>query len=144
MLLHCQVSDSFLTFREKCMDSIKSIIKDLYRCKPHLTRRKDFDTFRIKTIIITKKNTINPEKVTCRFPSSIVKGYDISYYGFGETRIHGWYIVPAFIKQKKLPCLIHYHGQYEISVVYCHGVNLFIDTAAGRFCGSNPSSKAPV
>ena len=34
----------------------------------------------------------------------------ISYNGFDETRIHGWLILPVFLKQERYPCLIHYHG----------------------------------
>jgi cephalosporin-C deacetylase len=92
------------------MKSSDTVIKELYHYKPPIAKKRDFDDFWKKTIAITKKNPLNPQKSPYAYPSSIVKAFDISYNGFDDTRIHGWYIVPTFVKQKKLPCLIHYHG----------------------------------
>jgi cephalosporin-C deacetylase len=92
------------------MNSVDAIIKDLHRYKPALTKKKDFDAFWRKTIAITKKNPLNPTKEVYDYPSDIVKAWSITYNGFDDTLIHGWYILPAFVKPNKIPCLIHYHG----------------------------------
>lgn len=44
------------------------------------------------------------------YPSDYVKVYEISYCGFDETRVWGWYLLPAFQCRDRWPCLIQYHG----------------------------------
>ncbi|MEH7480974.1 acetylxylan esterase [Neobacillus drentensis] len=92
------------------MGYIDDVTKDFYNYLPALTRRDDFDEFWKKTIQQAKAIPLNAEKILVDYPSTHVKVYDISYNGMDETRISGWFIVPAFMKKDKYPCLIHYHG----------------------------------
>ncbi len=92
------------------MRYIEKFEKDLYTYLPPLTKRPDFDDFWKNTLEITRKTPLNSKLELYDYPSRHVKVYSISYNGFDETRIHGWYIVPQFTEGQKLPCLINYHG----------------------------------
>lgn len=85
-------------------------IRELYEYRPPLTKREDFDLFWQETLRQTKAVALRPAMEEYDYPSGSVKVYDISYNGFDETRIHGWYIVPEFLKREKYPCVINYHG----------------------------------
>lgn len=92
------------------MNFLDSKIKELYSYLPPLTKRPDFDEFWRDTIAQTKNVPLNAEVIPYDYPSQYVKVYEIQYNGFDDTRIHGWYMVPAFIKKEKYPCLVNYHG----------------------------------
>ncbi|MCA0756846.1 acetylxylan esterase [Paenibacillus sp. N4] len=92
------------------MGYVDNVTKELYGYLPELTKKDDFEEFWIRTIRQAKEVPLNPERVEVEYPSKHVKVYAISYNGMDDTRIHGWYIVPAFLKKEKYPCLIHYHG----------------------------------
>jgi cephalosporin-C deacetylase len=92
------------------MAYIDKYTDELFSYHPPLTKREDFDKFWKQTLEETKARDIKSERVICDYPSSHVNVYSISYNGFDDTRIHGWFIVPEFASEGKLPCLIHYHG----------------------------------
>ncbi|OJU18608.1 MAG: acetylxylan esterase [Clostridiales bacterium 43-6] len=92
-----------MTYMEQASES-------LFNYLPPLTKKEDFDSFWAETIQITKNIPLNPSKEPVDFPVTHAKVYDISYNGFDSTRINGWFIVPTFVKDEKIPCLIHYHG----------------------------------
>ncbi len=85
-------------------------IKTLEAYLPPLTKRPDFDAFWAETRKIADAQPLMPTRVPFAYPSDHVAVYDITYCGFDDTVIHGWFIVPKFVKSGKLPCLIHYHG----------------------------------
>ncbi len=84
--------------------------RELESYLPPLTRRPDFDAFWESTLAQARAVPLRPERIPWDYPSPHVQVYDISYNGFDETRIHGWLILPVFLKQERYPCLIHYHG----------------------------------
>jgi cephalosporin-C deacetylase len=92
------------------MGYIEDISKELYSYLPNLTKKEDFDEFWKRTLEQTRANPLNSSKTLYPYPSPYADVYRISYNGFDTTKIHGWYIVPKFIKKDKYPCLIHYHG----------------------------------
>jgi cephalosporin-C deacetylase len=94
----------------KTMDYINHAAKHLYEYYPPLTKEEDFDTFWARTIAQAKGVPLNPTRKPHAFPSPYIQVYDITYHGFDQTPIHGWYLVPTFTSNNKLPCLIHYHG----------------------------------
>lgn len=91
------------------MGYVEEISKHLYAYKPALTKEEDFDIFWEETIQQTKAVPLNLRKEKVDYPIAYADIYDISYNGFDETRVHGWYIAPKLGKEK-YPCLIHYHG----------------------------------
>jgi len=92
------------------MSFLDDKIKELSEYMPQLTKRPDFDQFWKDTIQQTKEVSLRPEMKIYDYPSPYITVYDITYNGFDDTRIHGWYIVPKFLKQRNYPCLINYHG----------------------------------
>jgi cephalosporin-C deacetylase len=92
------------------MSFVDDISKDLFEYLPPLTRRGDFDEFWKTTVDIAKAIPMNIRMELYDYPSPYVTVYSITYNGFDETRIHGWYLVPKFVEKDKYPCLIHYHG----------------------------------
>ncbi len=92
------------------MSYIEDASKELFDYYPPLTKRGDFDKFWQYTISEARKTPLCPEKKLYNYPGSYVDVFDISFNGFDETRIHGWYIVPKFGRDDKMPCIIHYHG----------------------------------
>jgi cephalosporin-C deacetylase len=91
---------------------IDRVSKELFEYLPPLTKKEDFDEFWKATISIAKSVPMNIEMELYDYPSPYVEVYSISYNGFDDTRIHGWYMIPRIEKDKdkKYPCLIHYHG----------------------------------
>jgi cephalosporin-C deacetylase len=92
------------------MGYIENVTKELYQYLPALTKKDDFDEFWADTIRQAKAVPLRPARTLVDYPSRHVKVYDISYNGMDETRINGWFIVPAFLQKEKYPVLIHYHG----------------------------------
>ncbi|MGO4106331.1 acetylxylan esterase [Paenibacillus sp. YAF4_2] len=92
------------------MGYIDEVTKDLYNYMPPLTGKDDLDAFWKATLEQAMEVPLHPERTEVAYPSKHVKVYDISYNGMDETRIHGWLIVPTFLKEASYPCLIHYHG----------------------------------
>lgn len=89
---------------------IEKISQELFNYCPPLTKEADFEEFWADTINIAKSVPLDAKLEVYDYPSPYVKVYSISYNGFDKTRIHGWYLVPTFIKKEKYPCIIHYHG----------------------------------
>lgn len=92
------------------MGYIDKVTNEFYSYLPALTKKDDFDAFWASTLQQAKAVPLKPEKILVDYTSTHVKVYDISYNGMDETRINGWFIVPAFINKDQYPCLIHYHG----------------------------------
>lgn len=85
-------------------------LQELLAYLPELTKRPDFDAFWRETLDASARVPLDIELTPYDYPSPYAKVYDMSYAGFDGTRIHGWYIVPAFLEKDNYPCLIHYHG----------------------------------
>lgn len=92
------------------MGYLDKIMRDLYAYEPELTKQADFDAFWEETIGASLGAALRPERTEVDYPIRSAKIYDIAYRGVDETRIHGWFIVPAGDGSKRVPCLIHYHG----------------------------------
>lgn len=92
------------------MSYVDESYMELYNYNPQLTKNDDFESFWEITLKQTKNVPLNTELKIYDYPGQFIKVYSISFNGFDTTRIHGWYIVPQFGSQEKLPCLIQYHG----------------------------------
>lgn len=92
------------------MDFYENTVEELYKYLPELTKKEDFDQFWQDTINQAKSVPLEPEMEVYDYPSDYIKAYSISYNGFDDTRIHGLYLIPTFLKKDKYPCLINYHG----------------------------------
>lgn len=92
------------------MGFLKEKVDELYAYRPPLTKQPDFDAFWSDTLAQAKNQPLHPQRERVAYPSPFVTVYDIRYHGFDETPIHGWLILPTFLKRETYPCLIHYHG----------------------------------
>ncbi|MFD0590113.1 acetylxylan esterase [Paenibacillus sp. GCM10027627] len=92
------------------MGYMEEAVKELYQYAPELTKKADFDAFWEETIRQAATVPLEPTRTELRYPIPGVKVYEISYHGMDETKINGWFIVPARPKDGGYPCLVHYHG----------------------------------
>lgn len=92
------------------MKFIDERIKEYESYKPPLTKRDDFEDFWEKTLTLSKSVNLNEKLIECEYPSPYMKVYDLTYQGYDGTPVKGWFLLPLFTTEEKLPCLIHYHG----------------------------------
>ncbi|WP_168120068.1 acetylxylan esterase [Paenibacillus sp. HB172176] len=92
------------------MGYLQRATEELYQYMPELTKKDDFDAFWQETIGEAKEVPLAPKRIKLDYPIGSVEVYEIQYNGMDETTIHGWMIVPAFMRKEQYPCLIHYHG----------------------------------
>lgn len=92
------------------MRFIDNIVKEYESYSPELTKREDFEEFWNRTIDLSNSVKLNANIEEVNYPSPYMKVYDLTYQGYDGTNIKGWYLIPLFVKEKKLPCLIQYHG----------------------------------
>lgn len=92
------------------MQGLEKRREELEAYIPVCTKKNDFDLFWKVTLEQGRQMPLNPEMKKIDYPSPYVEVYEISYCGFDETRIHGWYLVPVFANKAKYPCMIQYHG----------------------------------
>lgn len=93
------------------MGYLEEQLTTLHAYLPDLTRRPDFDAFWRETRHKADCVPLRPTREVHAFPGNAADVYDISFRGFDETPIHGWYLVPKGLRaEDRVPCLIHYHG----------------------------------
>lgn len=92
------------------MGYLQERIAELEAYLPPLTRREDFDDFWARTLEQAHSVPLEGECARVDYPAQAVAVYDISYNGFDQTRIHGWLIVPTFLRKEKYPLMVQYHG----------------------------------
>ncbi|WP_188454922.1 acetylxylan esterase [Virgibacillus oceani] len=91
------------------MKHIKETIKQLESYIPESTKRPDHHSFWKRTLQEARKNSLDEKLVEIDYPIKQVRVYDLSYNGFDDTPIKGFYMLPRE-HQQKLPCLIIFHG----------------------------------
>lgn len=92
------------------MELLDNLEKELYSYRPALTRRPDFWEFWEGEKAESANVPLDLEMKRYNYPAEYVDVYDISFNGCDESRVHGWFMVPAFLKKEKYPCLVNYHG----------------------------------
>ncbi|WP_168119714.1 acetylxylan esterase [Paenibacillus sp. HB172176] len=93
------------------MGYLNEITKELQGYLPELTKKDDFDAFWHETIREAKEAPLEPRRtLVADYPIRNVEVYEIQYNGMDDTPIHGWMIVPSFLRKESYPCLIRYHG----------------------------------
>lgn len=92
------------------MGYLEQKIDELSNYLPALTKEPDFELFWETVLREAEKKPLNAVMKQVDYPASYVEVYDISYEGYDDTRIHGWFLKPRFGPKDHLPCLIQYHG----------------------------------
>lgn len=92
------------------MGLLKNRLVELNSYMPALTAKKDFDHFWDSNLLHFKNKPLHATKNQQDSVMWNTEVYHVTYEGFDHTPIHGWYIVPTFVKQEKIPCIVIYHG----------------------------------
>ncbi|MGE6230796.1 acetylxylan esterase [Paenibacillus chitinolyticus] len=93
------------------MNAVEKRIHTLHQYKPALTLDPSAaDHFWDKKLDLFKNKPLNA-RVEQR--DSLMHGvdtYHVTYEGFDETPVHGWFLVPSFMQKKSYPCLVMFPG----------------------------------
>jgi len=87
-------------------------IEELERLASPLTAQPDLDEYWDKELQRYASKPLNAKRTLVETPFSYMETYDVTFEGFDETPIHGWYLIPRFAREGggKLPCVVLYHG----------------------------------
>lgn len=83
-------------------------LDELKRYKPELTRQPDFDEFWSLTKKELQKTELDWQLTQYRYPAKGVKVYRITFKGFMDAQIAGWFAIPE--GSDKYPGIVAYHG----------------------------------
>ncbi|KPV40921.1 acetylxylan esterase [Alicyclobacillus ferrooxydans] len=106
-------------------------IEELKRYKPNLTRAEDFRDFWTSTQAAALGHESNVLLREVAYPSNGVNVYELSYLGFGNNVVKGWYAVPKSDAPHPGLAVFHgynwsYEGQiHEIVNLALHGYATF-------------------
>jgi len=91
-------------------NAIQQRIDELMRIDAPSTARDDLDRFWERTLAEFGPKPLNGRREKRDTPLQFVDAYMVTYEGFDATPLHGWFLLPAFVPQRNLPCVVHYHG----------------------------------
>jgi cephalosporin-C deacetylase len=78
---------------------------------PTLTQQPpELERFWNETLAAYQRKPLNATMEKTPTPMIGVEAYHVTYEGFDDTPIHGWYLIPAFFKQEHYPCIVIYQG----------------------------------
>ncbi|WP_449537900.1 acetylxylan esterase [Ferdinandcohnia sp. Marseille-Q9671] len=84
-------------------------IKEYETYKPALTKTKDFHTFWENTLEESNRLPLQSKLERVDYPIKQVDAYRVTYQGFGESPIKGYYLLPKDANGDT-PCIVIYHG----------------------------------
>lgn len=121
------------------MNAIDKRIQELYEYMPDLTTPADLDQFWERSLMASRQHSHSISKEKVETPFEMMDTYAVTYRGYDTTPIHGWYLVPSFLKKEKYPAIVIYHG-YQASrslpEYYTHwimmGVAVFVVDCRGQ------------
>lgn len=85
-------------------------LADLRQYRPDRTAPEDLEEFWAATLAEAKAKPLNDVRERTSTLSPYIEAYRVSYEGFDETPIQGWYLLPAFGGEGKRPCVVLFHG----------------------------------
>lgn len=95
------------------MNFIDRRLSDLYAYHPQLTKPENFEAFWNETLDIAGKKPLNDRRVLVDQVGPYMEAFHVTYEGYDETPIHGWFARPTFKEARDkgpLPCIVHFHG----------------------------------
>ncbi len=84
-------------------------IKELWNYKPERNEPTDFDEFWSATLSEARQFPLNARFIPIESGLKPFETFDVTYSGFGNQVIKGWFIMPRQ-KEQKVPCVIEYMG----------------------------------
>ncbi len=94
----------------RSMNSIEKRLADLHQYRPDATAPDDLDAFWECTLRDAEQRPMNDRRERTDSLSPYIEAYKVTYEGFDDTPIHGWYLLPSFAQRGKLPCVVLFHG----------------------------------
>src|SRR5690606_5051027 len=93
-------------------DAVSRRIAELEQYEPPLTARPDLEAYWQRVLGASADKPLNATvSEPVPLPLPYMEARRVSYEGFDDTPIQGWYIRPRFLETgSKLPCVVHYHG----------------------------------
>ncbi|MEW4371522.1 acetylxylan esterase [Paenibacillus kandeliae] len=85
-------------------------IRDLEQYSPMLTAPADLDEFWSRTLEKFRDKPLNDHVEEQPTPMKAVQAFKVTYEGFDDTPLSGWFVRPAGQEQEALPCIVMYHG----------------------------------
>jgi cephalosporin-C deacetylase len=95
---------------QKYPNAIQKKIDELLQLYPPLTAREDLHSYWEQTLESFAHKPLNDTREQAPCPQPYIAAYRVTYEGFDETKVHGWYLLPKFVPQTNLPCVIIYPG----------------------------------
>ncbi|MFD0715971.1 acetylxylan esterase [Paenibacillus sp. GCM10027626] len=95
---------------EQANHAVSRRIAELEQFMPPLTAKDDFSAFWKTALQQAASRPLQAMRKPQPSPMPYVDVFKVEYNGYDDTPIAGWFIVPRFAKQEKLPCLVHFHG----------------------------------
>lgn len=93
------------------MNYIDRRIAELRAYRTPATAQPDLEAFWQRTIETYRSKPLNAALTRVEAPTlATADVYELTYEGFDDTRVHGWYIRPAERSGEKLPCIVSFHG----------------------------------
>lgn len=92
------------------MNAIEKRIAELERYMPDLTGSDDLEPFWERTLQAAERKALRAERKRAETPFPYADAYRVTYEGYDDTPIHGWYLVPKFVRSESLPCVVSFHG----------------------------------
>jgi cephalosporin-C deacetylase len=85
-------------------------LPELERYVPQRDEPADFDAFWLQTLAETRKHPLDArfEPVDALLPG--VEAFDVTYAGFGGHPIKAWLLLPAYLDDGPLPCVVRFMG----------------------------------
>ncbi|RXZ84310.1 acetylxylan esterase [Paenibacillaceae bacterium] len=80
------------------------------------TAQPDLNDFWERTLNEARVRPLNSRRQQTESLSAYIDAYKISYEGFDDTPVYGWYLLPRFAgsaaSDGRLPCVVIYHGYH--------------------------------
>lgn len=92
------------------MNAIERRIEELYRYTPNLMPPSDLEEFWNRTLSEAEKRKPAGKRELVETPFAAMDVYHVTYQGYDDTPLKGWYMVPRFAAERSLPCVVVFHG----------------------------------
>lgn len=92
------------------MNTVKQRIATLEAYLPPLTAHEDIHEFWEDMLQQFAHKPLNAKIVYEQTPLTLADAYAVTYEGFDDTPIHGWFMRPKHIEGGKAPCVVIFHG----------------------------------
>lgn len=92
------------------MNAIKQRIATLEGYLPPLTAKEDLDEFWASMLRDFADKPLNAKVEYEETPLALADTFAVTYEGFDDTPIHGWFMRPKHLEGRQVPCVVIFHG----------------------------------